>query len=84
LKHLPDEKAASAFSNKGEFSGNSSDEIPFQKSETEKKLVRKINWTLLPFVGAIVFIQFVDKSTLGISAVLGIIQDTHLTGSQYS
>ncbi|KAG2201199.1 hypothetical protein INT47_013010 [Mucor saturninus] len=58
--------------------------IPFQKSEAEKKLVRKINMTLLPFVGAIVFIQFVDKSTLTIAAVLGIIQDTRLTGTQYS
>ncbi|KAI8645720.1 major facilitator superfamily domain-containing protein [Parasitella parasitica] len=79
-----DEKAASVYSNKGDASGDSSDQIPFQKSEAEKKLVQKINWTLLPFVGAIVFIQFVDKSTLGISAVLGIIEDTHLTGSQYS
>lgn len=59
-------------------------EIPFQKSKAEQKLVKKINMALLPFVGAIIFIQFVDKSTLGISAVLGIIQDTGLTGSQYS
>lgn len=79
-----DEKAASIYSNKGGSSGKSSDDYPFQKSEAEKKLVKKLNWTLLPFVGAIVFIQFVDKSTLGISAVLGIIEDTHLTGSQYS
>ncbi|CAO3653617.1 unnamed protein product [Mucor fragilis] len=79
-----DEKAASVYTNKGGSSGKSSDDIPFQKSEAEKKLVKKLNWTLLPFVGAIVFIQFVDKSTLGISAVLGIIEDTHLTGSQYS
>lgn len=58
--------------------------LPFQKSKAEKKLVKKINMALLPFVGAIVFIQFVDKSTLGISAVLGIIEDTKLTGSQYN
>jgi MFS family permease len=82
-----DDKAASVYSSKGELSV---DELPVNpqaeliKSEREKKLVRKINYTLLPFVGAIVFIQFVDKSTLGISAVLGIIQDTGLTGTQYS
>ncbi|KAI7888356.1 major facilitator superfamily domain-containing protein [Mucor mucedo] len=57
---------------------------PFQKTKAEKRLVKKINMALLPFIGAIVFIQFVDKSTLGISAVLGIIEDTHLTGSQYN
>ncbi|CEP16701.1 hypothetical protein [Parasitella parasitica] len=82
-----DDKAVSLYSGKGELSV---DELPaepptqFVKSEAEKKLVRKINWTLLPFVGAIVFIQFVDKSTLSISAVLGIVQDTGLTGTQYS
>ncbi|KAI8993277.1 major facilitator superfamily domain-containing protein [Pilobolus umbonatus] len=59
-------------------------QIPFVKSEAEKRLVRKINWTLMPFVGAIVFIQFVDKSTLSVSAVLGLIQDTGITKSQYS
>lgn len=83
---LVDDKAASVYSHNGE--ALSDDDIQFKgefvKSEAEKKLVRKINYTLLPFVFACVFIQFTDKSTLGISAVLGIIQDTHLSGSQYS
>ncbi|KAI8356124.1 major facilitator superfamily domain-containing protein [Choanephora cucurbitarum] len=82
-----DEKAASVDTNRGELSDDdvrSNHQAPFIKSEAEKRLVRKINYTLLPFVGAIVFIQFVDKSTLSISAVLGLISDTHLTGSQYS
>lgn len=82
-----DEKATSVYSHKAGSSDDdsrSSPTVPFEKSEAEKRLVRKINMTLLPFVGAIVFIQFVDKSTLGISAVLGIIQDTGLTGTQYS
>lgn len=78
-----DEKAASIGSK-----ALSSDNIPFEeavvKSEAEKKLVRKINYTLLPWVCFCVIIQFIDKSTLGISAVLGIIRDTGLTGSQYS
>lgn len=82
-----DEKANSVYSNKlsdDEYGSGKSESVPFQKSEAEKRLVRKINMTLLPFVGAIVFIQFVDKSTLGISAVLGIIQGTGMSGSQYS
>ncbi|GAN05054.1 allantoate permease protein [Mucor ambiguus] len=82
-----DDKAASVYSSKGEIS---IDEVPVNpqaeliKSESEKRLLRKINYTLLPFVGAIVFIQFVDKSTLSISAVLGIRQDTGLSDTQYS
>ncbi|KAI8047954.1 major facilitator superfamily domain-containing protein [Gilbertella persicaria] len=84
---LVDDKAVSVYSNKGDLSDDdvrSVHQTPLIKSEAEKRLVRKINLTLLPFVGAIVFIQFVDKSTLSISAVLGLIQDTGLTGSQYS
>ncbi|KAK4512772.1 uncharacterized protein ATC70_003478 [Mucor velutinosus] len=90
IERFTDEKAASVYSSNKEGDLSSDDDIrsehqaPFVKSEAEKKLVRKINMALMPFVGAIVFIQFVDKSTLGISAVLGIIQDTGLTGSQYS
>ncbi|CAO3621159.1 unnamed protein product [Mucor hiemalis] len=82
-----DEKANSVYSNKlsdDEYGSGKSASVPFQKSEAEKRLVRKINMTLLPFIGAIVFIQFVDKSTLGISAVLGIIKGTGMSGSQYS
>ncbi|KAI9263764.1 major facilitator superfamily domain-containing protein [Sporodiniella umbellata] len=68
------------------------------KSESEKKLVWKINYTLLPFIGAIIFIQFlipnfyffffaskfIDKFTLSVAAILGLINDTSLTGTQYS
>lgn len=79
-----DEKAMSVSSSDGGSSSAAAANVPFEKSEAEKKLVRKINMTLLPFVGALIFIQFVDKSTLSIAAVLGIIKDTGLTGAQYS
>jgi hypothetical protein len=32
-------------------------EAPFVKSEAERKLVKKLNWTFMPFVCLIVFIQ---------------------------
>ncbi|KAI9485332.1 MAG: major facilitator superfamily domain-containing protein [Benjaminiella poitrasii] len=84
-ENFVDDKAASVYSSKDEeLSSVSNNSSPFVKSEAEKHLVRKINMALMPFVGAIIFIQFVDKSTLGISAVLGIIEDTHLSGTQYS
>lgn len=57
---------------------------PVVKSEAEKRFVKKLNWTLLPFVWLIVFIQFADKSSLSLSAVLGMLQDTHTSQSQYS
>ncbi|ORE08051.1 MFS general substrate transporter [Rhizopus microsporus var. microsporus] len=82
-----DNKAGSDYSGSDEAHKDFEEEVSkaiLIKSEAEKRLVRKINYTLLPFVGAIVFIQFVDKSTLSIAAVLGIIQDTKLSGTQYS
>ncbi|KAI8148208.1 major facilitator superfamily domain-containing protein [Fennellomyces sp. T-0311] len=57
---------------------------PFVKSEAEKKLVRKISFTLIPFVAWILMLQFADKAALSVSAVLGIYQDIHLTGTQFS
>ncbi|GAA5803471.1 hypothetical protein HPULCUR_008953 [Helicostylum pulchrum] len=71
-----------------DFTSGSSEEIssdhggPFKKSPAEKKLVNKINFTLLPFVGAIVFIQFIDKTTLSTTAVMGILEDTNVSKDQ--
>lgn len=57
----------------------------FKPSEEEKKLVRKINWTFMPYVCLIVFIQFVDKTALQtISVIPEFYTDTRLVGDQYS
>ncbi|KAL1932189.1 hypothetical protein VTP01DRAFT_9245 [Rhizomucor pusillus] len=55
-----------------------------QISKAERKLVRKINIIFLPFVLCIGMLQTADKSALAISGVLGIYQDTGITGSQFS
>lgn len=55
-----DVKASSVYSGSDNVEkGLDEDQVQkaFVKSEAEKRLVRKINYTLLPFVGAIVFIQ---------------------------
>lgn len=57
---LVDVKASSVYSGSDHVEkGLDEDQVQktFVKSEAEKRLVRKINYTLLPFVGAIVFIQ---------------------------
>ncbi|KAL9546431.1 hypothetical protein MBANPS3_006662 [Mucor bainieri] len=54
------------------------------KSPEEAAFLRKLNWTLLPLIFLIIFIQFCDKSALTVAAVLGIIEDTGMSGSQYS
>ena len=49
-----------------------------------KKLVRKIDLTIAPLLAAVYFLQFLDKTTLSYTAVMGIRTDTHLKGQEYS
>jgi hypothetical protein len=49
-----------------------------------KKLVRKIDVTIAPLLAAVYFLQFLDKTTLSYTAVMGIRADTHLVGQDYS
>lgn len=49
-----------------------------------KKLVRKIDFTIVPLIACVYFLQFLDKTTLAYTAVMGLRADTHLVGQQYS
>ena len=49
-----------------------------------KRLVRKIDVTIAPLLAAVYFLQFLDKTTLSYTAVMGIRTDTHLKGQDYS
>lgn len=49
-----------------------------------KKLLRKIDFTIAPLLAAVYFLQFLDKTTLSYTAVMGIRTDTHLKGQDYS
>lgn len=49
-----------------------------------RRLVRKIDYTIAPLLAAVYFLQFLDKTTLSYTAVMGIREDTHLKGQDYS
>ncbi|KAH9929350.1 MFS general substrate transporter [Fomitopsis serialis] len=52
-------------------------------SEGEANAVRnKIDWHILPLMCTLYWIQFMDKTTLGSAAILGIREATHLTTNQ--
>ncbi|CDH50692.1 mfs allantoate [Lichtheimia corymbifera JMRC:FSU:9682] len=53
-------------------------------SSEEKKLVKKINIAFVPLVCAILFVQFVDKTTLSYAAIYGIYEDTGISQTQFS
>lgn len=48
------------------------------------KLLRKIDFTICPLLACVYFLQFLDKTTLSYTAIMGIRQDTHLVGQEYS
>lgn len=50
----------------------------------EKALLRKIDWRLMPLLTASYFLQFLDKTSLNYSSVMGLITDTELKGQEYS
>ncbi|RDW84454.1 hypothetical protein BP6252_02044 [Coleophoma cylindrospora] len=49
-----------------------------------KKVLRKIDFYILPFLCVTYGLQFLDKTSLGYSSVFGIIPDNHLVGQDYS
>ncbi|KAM5541010.1 hypothetical protein V8D89_005321 [Ganoderma adspersum] len=48
------------------------------------RIRKKIDWHILPLMCILYWIQFMDKTTLGSSAILGIRTATHLTTNQYN
>ncbi|KAI8099338.1 major facilitator superfamily domain-containing protein [Halteromyces radiatus] len=57
---------------------------PFVKSEAEKRLYRKIIWRFMPLACIITFLQWIDKYTLNMSAVLGLKTDAHIDSTQFN
>jgi MFS transporter, ACS family, allantoate permease len=49
-----------------------------------KNLVRKVDLAIIPLLGCIYLLQYLDKTTLTYTAVMGIREDAHLVGNQYS
>ncbi|CAG8980630.1 hypothetical protein HYALB_00012817 [Hymenoscyphus albidus] len=52
--------------------------------ELSRKVLRKIDLYLLPFLCVTYGLQFLDKTSLAYSSVFGVIQDTHLVDQDYS
>ncbi|KAJ5370371.1 uncharacterized protein N7496_006463 [Penicillium cataractarum] len=57
---------------------------PQFSSAAERRLVRKIDFTILPIMLVAYMMAFLDKQTLGYAALMGIRENLHLVGSQYS
>ncbi|GAT29615.1 allantoate permease [Aspergillus luchuensis] len=58
--------------------------MPRFSAEAEKRLVRKIDFRILPIMLVAYMMSFVDKQTLNYSAIMGLLTDLKLHGTDYS
>ncbi|PYH98214.1 allantoate permease [Aspergillus ellipticus CBS 707.79] len=50
----------------------------------ERKLVRKIDWMIVPLMWAIYFLQYEDKILINYASVMGLLDDTGMRTDQFS
>ncbi|KAI9479530.1 major facilitator superfamily domain-containing protein [Zychaea mexicana] len=55
----------------------------FVYTPEEEKLLRKINIMTVPYICVICFLQYLDKTILNTSSVMGLFEDTKITGNQF-
>ncbi|KAI8339466.1 major facilitator superfamily domain-containing protein [Chlamydoabsidia padenii] len=64
---------------------NDNGELDYVQSAEEKALVRRLDFFyVMPCIALMNFFQYFDKSALSYSAVLNIMQDTHIDSNQFS
>jgi hypothetical protein len=55
-----------------------------QDESTTKRILRKIDWTIMPLLCGTFMLQYIDKSALAYSAVFDLFTNAHISGDQYS
>ncbi|EXJ59209.1 hypothetical protein A1O7_06641 [Cladophialophora yegresii CBS 114405] len=50
----------------------------------EKKLMRKVDWMVMPLMFACYYLQYTDKTLLSYASVMGVIEDTHMPANGFS
>ncbi|TQV92020.1 allantoate permease [Cordyceps javanica] len=58
--------------------------IPHMSESDEKRLLRKIDWHIMPLITCCYFLQYLDKTLMNYANVMGIKEDTGITGNQFS
>ena len=49
----------------------------------EKKFLRKLDWYLLPALGFLYLLSFLDRSNVGNARIEGMTTSLHMTGNEY-
>ncbi|ORY57459.1 major facilitator superfamily transporter [Pseudomassariella vexata] len=70
LEHLPDDPDANL--------------SPEEREKIERALVRKLDWTLIPWLCILYLLAFLDRTNIGNAKVAGLNTDLHLSTLQYN
>lgn len=65
------------------ISSSDSSQIGEDTRVSEKKLVRKLDWRLLPGVTVLYLLSFLDRSNVANARLDGLVDDLHMTGNEY-
>ncbi|KAI4719855.1 MFS general substrate transporter [Aureobasidium sp. EXF-10727] len=52
--------------------------------EQRKRVLRKVDWRLVPMLLILYLISFIDRANIGNAKIEGLVKDLHMTGTQYN
>jgi hypothetical protein len=58
--------------------------VRYVTEDENARILKKIDWHIMPVIVVIYFLQLLDKQTLAFSSVFGLSIDTGLVGDKYS
>lgn len=56
----------------------------FEDEQIARRLVRKIDWNVMPYLFLLYLLQYLDKNSLNYASVFGLQKSLHLSSSEYS
>ncbi|KAJ6491842.1 major facilitator superfamily domain-containing protein [Mycena vitilis] len=57
----------------------------FRRADTERRIIRRVDWRLLPILGVLYALALIDRSNVGIARIVGLDEDIGLSiGSRFS
>ncbi|KAH8666219.1 major facilitator superfamily domain-containing protein [Ilyonectria robusta] len=83
VTHVEDGESGSTASY-GEQTDVDTPNVPHNDDEETKRIMRKVDWHLIPPLMALYIISFMDRSNIGNAKVAGMNADLELTGTQYN
>jgi len=82
-KYIAQEENLHGKDRAAELLQNANEQVVVSEADN-KRILRKIDLTILPIMLGVYFLQQLDKSTLSYASVFGLVKNAHLGGQDYS